>query len=170
MGKSFSKSEGAQVLWDNLEVTIGALATVSAAIVSSRIDTAKEMGFRILRTDYWAFWRGFTAGEGPLIFGMTAGQSAGNVALAIQADPAGSGPEVLTGRLQANFPVFPLGLMTAEDAAQLMVTKEGTFNMRWSIPEGSSMNWWVFNPSGSTFTTGSTLKIIAKHFGVWLKD
>ncbi len=167
---TFSKSDRAQILWDNLEITIGALATVTAVIQTSRIDTAKENGFRILKTIYYAFWRGFTAGEGPIIWGYTAGMSAGNVALAIQADPAGAGPEVLTGRLQANFPVFPLGLMSAEDAAQLMVTGEGTHNMKWSIPEGSALNWWVFNPSGSTLTTGGTLKIVAKHFGVWLRD
>ncbi len=167
---NFSNAERSQVLWDNTEVTIGALATVTAAVASSRIDTAKENGFRILKTQYWCWWRGFTAGEGPILWGVEPGAGAGSIASTIQADPQTMGNEGKIAREQAMLPVFVLEQFTAEDAAQLKTWAQGEFAMKWSIQEGSALNYFVFNPSGSTFTTGGTLKVVAKHFGVWLKD
>ncbi len=44
-----------------------------------------------------------------------------------------------------------------------------TIKPRWTFGNGKSWNYLVFNRSGSTLTTGATVKINSTTFGVWIR-
>lgn len=44
---------------------------------------------------------------------------------------------------------------------------EGTINPRWTYSRTKSWNWMVFN-RGNALTTGGTVVINTKDFGVWV--
>ncbi len=69
-----------------------------------------------------------------------------------------------------NRPVFPLGTIGGWDS----VNKQQSMALpmpAWSIPEGQSMNWWVYNFDNDAMSAGSQeVLIFANYMGVWLRD
>ncbi len=94
---------------------------------------------------------------------MTATQ----VQQAINADPQRSG-EVET-EPRAMRPVWPLEVL-AHDAGVGIVAVKGVSKIGWSAQEGTFFSWFAFNFGSGPLTTGGIVNIIAKHFGVWLRD
>ncbi len=167
---SFSKSDRSGIVYDNAQVTLGALANGAAALQASKIDSARENGFRVLKTQWWVQWRFPTASEGPVMFGLAIGVDADAVATIIQADPQSAGSNAIIDNTQTKRPLWPLAMLHAEDTDARHLHDKGEVMPRWSVQEDQTMQWWGFNVSGSTLTTGSQLKFFAKHFGVWLRD
>ncbi len=159
-------------MYDIINLSIGALTNNQAAVNASKIDSARKNGFRVLRTEYWFRWVNATIGEGPIMCGVAFAQGTSSIPVAILADPQSSGSGDKIAQDEAMQPVFPLADLFADAVGDQVSTKTAVqvFKPRWSVIEGESMNWFVFNHSGATLTTGSTLKIFAKHFGVWLRD
>ncbi len=171
MGKnSFSTSERAGIVYDNGQITVGSLANAIGVVLASKIDSARENGFRVLKTEYWIKWRDFDAGDGTVVVGLAAAQGATNIKDSFEADPQSAGAGDQEALMNTMRPVFPLAVLDAINAAQLNVDAHGVFNMKWSMQEGMNLNWFVFNISGATIATGSNIKFFAKHYGVWLKD
>ncbi len=109
-----------------------------------------------------------TSGEGPVLVGMAHDLSATEIEETLGADPQRSGDP--TAEPRAMRPVWPLGQMFNNSAGNGQIILEGVQKIGWSIPEGTDLKWFVQNVSGATLTTGSVFRIIAKHFGVWLRD
>lgn len=74
-------------LYEDLKITLGTLGADTTILGPSRIDAARENGFRIMKTQYWTDLEGKTVGEGPFVFGFSIGLSTGQVAAAIAANP-----------------------------------------------------------------------------------
>ncbi len=165
---SFSKNNMAQVLHERQAITLSTLAALDAISTVSLIDTAKENGFRILRTEWFIRLKGVANGEGPILVGMAANLSAAEVEVTIESDPQAADTPV-DGH-NANRPVWPLGILENDGVGSAPSARQGVLKPQWSIPEGSFLNWWAYNLDGTALTTGGEVIIYAKHFGVWLRD
>ncbi len=163
---SFTKSERSGILYDEGNVSLSTLANKVALTIGSKIDGSRENGFRILRTDYWITGHDFTAGEYPITVGLSFGSlSVAEIAEAFAADPQSSDKRNLIE--QTMRPIFILGILGDTGDMRFLT---GTVKPRWSSPEGAAVKFFAYNSTGATLTTGASVRLIAKHFGVWLKD
>lgn len=162
-------SENLDIVYDDVTITLGALAAKDAISSDSKIDAARLQGFRVMKTEYWIDYSGKATGEGPVMVGFSMNHTVGEVEEAFEADP---GDRTSIQNAQAKRPVWPLKMIPAH-AVQLDVPDKvlgGTFNPRWSCIEGKAAIWWAYNMDSSALTTGTVIRIFAKHFGVWLRD
>lgn len=163
-------SENLQIVYDDVQIAVGALAVRDCVAGASKIDTARLNGFRVMKTEYWMCHDGKTVNEGPLMVGASMMHSAGEVEEAIEADPQASGEN---DNALAKRPIFPLEMFAKNEGADSApeTVRKGSFNPRWSIMEGKALFWWVYNMNiADPITTGMTVFIFAKHYGVWLRD
>lgn len=164
--------KGLALVYDNVALTLSTLGASTALSASSRIDGSRENGFRIIKTQYWLDWIGKTAPEGPLIFGISFGLSVAQIAACITADPQSKREDFNVH--DTALPVFPLALIPIASTGKAATPDDAVpmreITLRWSAPEGTSMNWFVFNADTSALTTGTSVVVFAKHFGVWLND
>ncbi len=156
--------------YDNLTLTLGALASLDAISVNSKVDSARLNGFRTTKIEYWIDYLGKTAGEGPIMVGWAPFAGAALAESAIEADPQSSSDKAAIA--EALVPVFPLVMLPQQDTAENRlgaVLKEEITPM-WSTIEGNTASWWAYNMDGSALTAGTIIRIFAKYFGVWLRD
>ncbi len=165
---NFSKNSMAQILHESQTWTLGTLAAKDVISTTSLIDAAKENGFRILRTEWWASLRGVANAEGPILIGMAANLSAAEIEITLEANPENS--NTASEGHNANRPVWPLAVLENDGNGGHKASDRGILKPSWSIPEGSFVTWFAWNLDSSTLTTGGSVTIYAKHFGVWLKD
>lgn len=152
-------------------MTLGALAAYDVITQASKIDAARKNGFRVLKTEYFFDIDGKTAGEGPIVVGLAANQTAAEIEEAIEADPQGKVDDV--ENQQAKRPVWPLeifGSKIGDTNLENESTRKGELTPRWSAPEGDGFSWWAYCLDAGGLTTGCTVVIFAKHYGVWLRD
>ncbi len=135
-------------------------------------------GFRSLKGEVRAYVKGVTAGEVPLLFGIASDAlSTGNINGALTQ----LGP---TGRVQteeediAERPIWILGEFGGEGPvgnAQVegyFKNKFGgnliEFNLRWTFPKPNGWAFFIFNDSGAALTTGASVTVKGKQWGVWV--
>ncbi len=169
MGK-FSDNAMAGIVWEEVNITLGALAEDTAVSAASKIDASREQGFRVLKTQYAIDVVGKTNDQGGILIGLNHNLSVAEVAEALAADPQGSPGKDRPENEQAMRPIWPLKFVpvTVTSIEEKLLNFEEV-KINWSIMEGSTLNWFAFN-TGGLLTTGTVVNIIAKHFGVWLKD
>ncbi len=154
-------------------VTIGALATLDVVTGVSKLDTARLNGFRVSKMKCFPKLTGKTTAEGPLIFGIAANMSAGQIEVALEADPQSSVEDNQIGDGQA---IWPLGMIPKDatgdgvDGATIFNPEGYEVKLNWSVIEGKALLYWVYNPSGGTMTTGGVIHVFSQFFGVWLRD
>ncbi len=158
----------AGIVWDDTNVALGSLGAGIAVTAASKIDSARLQGFRVLRTEWYMGVTGMTTGEGPLLLGMSVGLSAAQIQGGIQGDPQRS--HDVTESDQAQRPIWPLQVFMANADGDGTIVAQGVIKLGWSVPEGVSLNFFVINFTASALTTGAVVNVIAKHFGVWLRD
>ncbi len=163
----FSDNSQAQIIWDDLSLSLSTLANQTAIIIGSKIDAAREMGMKILKTEYLAVIEDLHANDNgrTLWLGLAHDLVGTEIDACLSADLQRRGDPTLSS--QANRPVWMLGLMLRPLTNP---RTEGVIKLGWSIPEGTVLNWFLRNDSGAPLTTGATLRIVAKHYGVWLRD
>ncbi len=158
------------IVYDDVTITLGTLGSKTVIHGTSKIDSARTNGFRVMKGDYWMDYIGKTATEGPIVLGYNIGLSTAEVAEAIVDDPQSSTADKNAGETMR--PVWPLELvpLTHATIGVGVSALKGTFNPKWSVPEGQSSNWFAFNMDGGALTTGMSVRIFCKWFGVWLRD
>lgn len=161
-------SENLEILYDDVVIDVGALASKDAISVDSKIDSSRLNGFRVMKTEYWISYEGKTTAQGPIMVGYSPTLTAQQVENGIEADPQVSSAVDETAKSKA--PIFPLEMIGAEGTAKVEDSFKGSFNPRWSTPEGVSAIWWAYNMDAAVLTTGLLIHIFAKHYGVWLRD
>ncbi len=164
----FSENTMAAIVWDVITLTIGALAADTSVNANSKIDGSRIQGFRVLRTEYYAALKGSTSGEGPILLYLNHDLTVAEADATFAADP--QRPKDPTASEAANRPVWPLEIFFNTAAGNGNVVLKGVKKLGWSFQEGTILKWSARNMSTSTLTTGSTVRIFAKHFGVWLRD
>ncbi len=164
----FSDNSLASIVWDNTELTLGTLGSQTAISTTSRIDAGRLQGFRVLRTEYFVIMRGATVGDDPVVFGLCHDLSNAEIAETFGADPQRPGDPGLEE--MAMRPVWVLGSLAANNDGDGRVVLDGVKKLGWSIQEGTPLKWFAFNHGPGALSTGGEINILAKHFGVWLKD
>ncbi len=165
----FGKDGRGQVLIENSVHALGALGALDVVSFNSKIDSARERGFRVTKMQICSSFSAKTAAEGGIMFGLAVELSAAEIEECIEADP--QSPNDVPDAEEAMRPVFPLG--QAGQAQTSNVLNNGNFyeiNLNWSIPEGAGLDWWYYNMSSGALTTGTTFRHWTKVFGVWLND
>ncbi len=152
---------------------LGGLAAGAAVVVTGPAITDD---FRIIKSEVHASVEGLTAGEGNnLVFGIANGDlSAAQVAESFVTD----GPVNASDRDKAEeagrFTRMLSGSAQMDDAGtirQLLNEHGGPIiekTIRWTFSKGVGWDWFIFNNDGGALTTGSTLRLMATHYGVWV--
>lgn len=160
----FTENKGA-IRYDNSVIIAAAsLASLDVAGGASKLDDTCRQGFRILKTVGDIFCKSLAVGE-TLIYGLAVGLTAAEVEEALESDP--QAPDDPPASEQSMRAVFPIGSLHGGDK----IGDHFEFNLRWSVKEGNSLLWWIYNPDNDPLSAASQDVIIfAKHFGVWLND
>ncbi len=148
------------------------LAGAAAKIIGTNIPILER--FRMLKAEVYASVTGLTAGEGMgLILGLADGDLNQTEIEAIIEATLPLGPNDIEGSQIAERPVWFLGSTNPRegDTQTMLYNDTGGFNMeikpRWTFARDKSWNWFIYN-LGGTLTTGSTVGIRVKEFGVWV--
>lgn len=151
-------------------MSLGALAAKEAVTVAGSIDNTNEQGFKVLRTEWFIGIYQMKEDERILV-GLCHDLTKEEVAEAINATPKRAGDPGESEK--AMRPIWPLanfagGLSsTATDHFQ----DKGVAKLGWSFPEGTQLKWFAYNHDNSAALIGGIeVFVIAKHFGVWLRD
>ncbi len=160
----------AAIIWDEIQISLGTLATETAVQVASRIDAARLQGFRLLRTEYFIRAKGLTGADDPIVVGLNHDLTVTEVKECINADPQRSGDTTADAASRTKRPVWPFEVFGVYADGNGESVAKGVAKIGWSAPEGTTFNWFVYNFGSGPLTTGGIVDIIAKHFGVWLKD
>ncbi len=169
-----ASKKGPAIIRETAIITLLTLADLTAlkAVQASAITD----DFRIIKSEFYAFASGVTAGE---FFGF--GLYLVNddlTAVQIQNALTNDGPLNSSDRDKieaANRFVKLVGVSDMLDDADTKPSFKGEDNeqlisktIRWSFNKGVGWNWAVFNNSGGALTTGGIVKIVATHYGVWI--
>ncbi len=169
----FGKDKAGVIIYDAVEVDIGALNAQDASNLASRNGGNMVEDFRMLRMDYWMAIKPAQAVvvlDGPIIVGVSHGDLTGaEVEEALESIVLGN--DNIVANEQAMRPVWPLEVFIipdADSADNATLVRKGTFKPRWTFPNPAGWRWWVYNNSDAQLVTGTNLNILAKCFGVWL--
>lgn len=158
------------IVYDDVQLVLSTLGSKTVFTAGSKIDASRLNGFRVLKTEYWINYEGKTAGQGPIMVGLSANHDATEIEECIEADPQSSarGEDALNRAMR---PVWPLYMIPTKPTDSLEAADDnGNFTPKWSSPESFGFFWWAYNMSGGALTDGTIVTIFAKHYGVWLRD
>lgn len=159
---------------DLSEFTVGTLASLTAGIIPTKIDAARLQGCDMRKIRWSADWLGKTAGvtEGPLVFGISMGNTIAEIAAYYAADPQGQGDELEMAR--SHFPILELGSIGQSQISGLenpiVVLREDSWP-GWPTREGVGVDHYIFNKNpGSPMATGMFLQLETDIRGDWRQD
>lgn len=171
----FGKDGRGAIVREQRSQSLGTLANNTALLIGTKIATLED--FRILRSEISVFVNALTDGEGPgLMFGLADGDlTASEIASAITTGGPVGPNDVVAGNI-AERPVFVIGMIEDESNNGTVGVFHGehaggmiVYKPKWTFANGTSWNWFVFNNIGAAFTTGATIKLLVKNFGVWVR-
>ncbi len=158
-------------------ITNGALGSVTAKSVVAFAGPVLQEDFRILKSEVVALVQGFTTTEGEgLLLGIANGElSAAEIEESIEAaGPLDRNDRVQDERAMRNVKIFGTlrkagvdgethGQFENDNGGYLMTMKH-----RWTYSNPEGWDWFIYNLSNGTITTGATLQLVATHYGVWV--
>jgi len=167
----FGKDGKGVIMRENRSQALGTLAALSALIIGTNLATTER--FRMLKAEIWATLTGLTTGEGTgLLFGLADGDlSVAEIEEAIESNGP-LGPNDTVTEEQASRAVWLFGAIDRETGTEAIFENEDGGHMlvlkpRWTFASVKSWNWFVYN-MGAAPTTGATIFIRGKSFGVWV--
>lgn len=163
----FGKDGKGVILYETNEVSLGTLAKDT---VLSMGNYGIEEDFRMLRSEVFVIHRDPTAGEGPLLFGLARGDlTVTEIKETLETEPTDPQDTKLE---KSHRPVWPLGFIGQGHGGTVTdPSAEFVWDKRWTFMSKSSNDgwqFWVYNMDLAALTTGSKIRYIAKHFGVWV--
>ena len=167
----FGKDGKGIIIRESRSQAVGTLATQVPLIVGTNLATLEC--FRMLKGEVAVTVIGATAGDlNNLWFGLADGDLSGTeIDECLEANgPLGPNDIILSNR--ALRPVWLMGSVTAQANANMGFTGEDGGTMlnvvpRWTFASTKSWNWFVYN-LGSAPTSGASILIRTKLFGVWV--
>ncbi len=158
-------------------LNLGALASLDAVLVNTKIDGSRGAGFRVVQSNFWFAMNNKTTDEGPIMIGISASMVAGEIEAAIEADPQDPTSDDARGKGTFIKPLFMIGkdelkipIATDGDERSWKPHKISYGKNGWSIREEKALSVWGYNMDGAALTTGIVIEFFAEHFGVWLRD
>ncbi len=170
----FGKDGKGSIIYESRVIAIGGLSVQTGLIITTKPAITED--FRMLKNQLIARITGLTAGEGE---GLQLWLVEGDLSLAeFEAAIESIGPlsrhDVIGNELAMRF-ALPIGISrwTGETLTKLQFEgRDGELIMiskpRWTFGESTSWNWILYN-DGTAITTGATIRLKSKSFGVWVE-
>lgn len=145
-------------------LTLGALAAEDVAVVAG--PTIDE-DFRIMKTEVFVAYQNPTQNEGAVVFGIAQGAlTATEIEECLEAEPTDEND--VPAVEQAMRAVFPLGILVmATDGGRIIDHIDR--KLTWTFKNAEGWQWFAYNLDSGALTTGGSLRILAKHYGVWVR-
>ncbi len=175
----FGKQGKGQIFYDRTGfVALTTLGNETAILVPSQYVDALVEDVRLIKLVGSISVKGFTTGEGPIIYGIMNGElSITEIAEVFLSEPKNTNDR---GQLEASErAVFPLGVSIGDDivpwgdvqghaggSTDAPMTFEKT--LRWTFANPNGWTYFAINMSGAALTTGGSVAINGKHFGVFV--
>ncbi len=158
-----------------MESALGTLASLTALLFATKIDSSRLQGVRNLKVNYDIEWQGKTVGvvEGPIMVGMCGQVTIAEIASWHAADPQSSHDDLPHAR--STQPIIVLGYI-GQPAQSGPGTSDYPAVMRskkfpWDVIEGEAFSFFAFNMNpADPLTTGMTLQIPFEILGEWRED
>ncbi len=171
----FGKQGAGQILRNQTSIALGALANKAGILVTTKLGIAED--FRMLKTEVIADISGLTAGQGNNLVlvladgDLTLPEVEAQLDLAGPINPSDTPTEEVAMRYCNEIAVAKS--MGVADTAVMFHDREtgGPFIVakpRWSFHKVASWNWIIYN-RGASITTGATVRVVEKSYGVWLE-
>ncbi len=167
----FGKDGKGVIIRENRTQALGALSNGDLILIGTNLGTLER--FRMLRNEAFATVGSLTTGEGTgLLFGLADGDlSATEVDEAIETQGP-LGPNDRIAEAITERPVWFAGAFDRETGTEGIFENENGGHMlvlkpRWTFARTKSWNFFVYN-LGNNLTTGSTVRMRSKSFGVWV--
>ncbi len=160
----FGKDGKGAILRSDHLISLGTLAARASILLTGSITLGED--FRVIKTEHFAQLVGGTTDESILI-GLADGEL---TTTEINSTLLLNGPTDRNDRDQvdqAMFPVWPLFMIGRDhpDPNNGMPIEK---TLRWTFSNPEGWNLFAFNLSSGSLTTGSSIFVIEKAFGVWV--
>ncbi len=169
----FGKNNTGVIIRETATIALGTLAQNASIPFGSAIQNALEEDFRMLKSEVFCVVDGLTSGEGDgLCLTLVNGElSSAEIAECLLAD----GPKDRNDRVaveKAERFVKVIGMINADGTAGMMLGNPGggphiIVKPQWTFSDPEGWAWTIFN-LGSALQTGSTAKLTATSYGVWV--
>jgi len=168
----FGKDGKGVIVRQSVSQALGTLGANTALIIGTNIATLER--FRMLKTEIYAGITSLTSGEGgSLLFGIVDGDlTLSEIEEAIELTGGPVGPndpvnEAIAMRFMkwlgaSDHEIATEGLFHNDEGGQLLAE-----TIRWTFARTKSWNFFVYN-LGAALTTGASVVVRAKSFGVWV--
>ncbi len=167
----FGKDGKGVIFRQSLSQALGTLDNAAGILIGTKPAILER--FRIIKSEAWSTINALTSGEGVgIILGLADGDfSISEIEQAIETNGP-LGPNDLPNAAQAERFIMFVGMTDGEvGTTQVFENEKGGHSMentvRWTFARTKSWNWFAYN-LGDQLTTGSTLVLRAKSFGVWV--
>ncbi len=167
----FGKDGKGVIIRESRSQAIGSLATEATILIGTNLATLER--FRMIKNELWAAITGLTTGEGTgLLIGIADGDlTVAEVDTALETSgPFGPNDTVIEAIVDRY--VILLGAVDRETGTEAIFENEQGGHMmekviRWTFARTKSWNFFLYN-IGAAVTTGATVIIKSKSFGVWV--
>ncbi len=170
----FGKDGKGVIVREQRDQTLLTLAADFAAIIGTKLAIADD--FRMLKAEVQVSLVGGTPGD---IEGLTLGiadgdLSASEISAAMVADAPLDANDIVGGNVAERFASIFGALVTNFDGTQGTFRGESNSPLlvvmpRWTFGTTKSWNWFIYNNTGSALTTGASVSLSSKCFGVWIR-
>ncbi len=170
----FGKDGKGVIIRENLNQALGTLAGSTGLLVSATATMGED--FRILKSEIIASVEGLTALEGVLELHLVNGElSLVEVEENLELTGVSDRNDRVANERAMRF-VHYIGSFidyAGLGQARPIVGHEGQAGMaiikpRWTFSDPEAWDYAVYNRSAGALTSGATLRLLAKHFGVWV--
>lgn len=165
----FGKNNRGVIIREDLNQVLGALGSGTGILVAGGKVAITE-DFRLMKSHIYAIIHGLTAGEG--IHSLLLGIANADLSLAeIEEALELNGPQQKSDRIEtekAERYVEIIGRFVGDDVGTTRLHLDRKFKAKWSFMSDEGWVFFVYNQDGAALTTGATVRIKCKHFGVWL--
>lgn len=165
----FGKDGKGVIIYEGQSQALTTLAAGSVIKIGTPLAITED--FRMIKSEILATLEGLTANEGPFDFGLADNELS---TAEIQATLDTDGPldsNDYAAKETAERPVFLIGRFAGESSNNTNLDKNtGKINhvTRWTFKNDDGWCFWIRNAGPAALTTGATVRLLAKHFGVWV--
>ena len=171
----FGKDGKGVILAEAPEIVLGTLAAKMAIRLDTNvIGIALLERFRLIKTEVQVFIRAasFVAGDGPIgLYLVDADFTLAEFEEALESvGSVGPNDKVTAAQVERFYKAFGMINFVEENAAGGALMSKGLVvseMIRWTFARAKGWNWMAYN-FGGALTTGSTIVLQCKHFGVWV--
>ncbi len=161
---------GMTQVYDDVVITLGALAANDVVGVVGKIDSSRENGMKVIDGRFFGQFANKTDGDGPYAWGIACNLGSAEIEAILEQDLQQSSAPTAEGPSSWIKLMGTVGEVVGTSGSIIDGLPFIDQKINWSIPEGSEFTYFVWNFTSAVFTTGQSVLIQAQLNGVWLRD